>query len=133
LICRDKEDPMKRLVLQVKNNLACDPGGLAFHISQPGIVAWSATPVAVSADEALSPDKPKAHKARDDATGFLKELLADGPVRSDKVLEQARNAGIAERTLRRVKDKIGVVARPVTTAGERRWYWSLEDGQNAHV
>lgn len=133
LIVSDKDDPTKRLMLQVKNNLALDPGGLAFHISQPGVVAWSTTPVALSADEALAPDRPKARKARDDATAFLKDLLADGPVPASDVYRHADEAGIAKKTLQRAKDKIGVVTRPVTTAGERRWYWSLEDGQPAHV
>lgn len=133
LIVRDKDDPTKRLMLQVKNNLAPNPGGLAFHISDPGLVAWSATPVAISADEALSPDKPKAHTARDDAKAFLKEILAGGPVRSDEVLEQAKHAGVSERTLKRAKNDLGVRAHYIVKDSERAWYWNLKDDEPADV
>ena len=61
-----------------------------------------------------------------DAEMFLLEELAFGPVEVKTVRRNAREAGIADRTLDRAKAKIGVVSERVGgIAGEGRWTWAL--------
>ncbi|MCB9845306.1 MAG: AAA family ATPase [Phycisphaeraceae bacterium] len=56
-VSKDRADPMRRLLLPIKNNLAPDAGGLAYRIDGAGpAVAWEAGTVHVSADEALARD-----------------------------------------------------------------------------
>jgi hypothetical protein len=55
--------------------------------------------------------------------GFLTELLAAGPVRTAEVMSQARGQGFSERTLRRAKKKLGVVANRKDESGA--WQWDL--------
>ena len=67
---------------------------------QPSDLATGTTPVPSSSD-----DRPE----RVDAGEFLREILADGPVRQANVLQASRAKGIAFRTLRRARRRIGVV------------------------
>jgi hypothetical protein len=75
--------------------------------------------------------------SRQDAEEFLREILAGGPVPSDDVVAEAKEAGITTATLRRAKDSIGV--RAAKQGGQfggvgARWYWKLppQDAQQPH-
>ncbi|MEK7317243.1 MAG: AAA family ATPase [Candidatus Eisenbacteria bacterium] len=64
--------------------------------------------------------------ALDRAKGFLKNLLADGPVRSVDVDASAKEARISKATLRRAGDVLGVVSSRVGSLGsDGHWTWSL--------
>jgi hypothetical protein len=59
---------------------------------------------------------------------FLSDVLANGPVPARDIIQNAEDAGIAEKTLRRVKKRLGVVAYREGEAGQRgagRWLWKL--------
>ena len=71
-------------------------------------------------------EKPKVQ-----AMKFLRELLADGPHQASEIFSLAEDDGIAEKTLRRAKDDLGVEAYQE----RRKWYWKLppdpdEDGED---
>jgi hypothetical protein len=61
---------------------------------------------------------------------FLRDVLKDGPVQSRRVKSEAREADIADATLRRAKDVLRIRAKK---DGEGPWFWSLppEDAQHA--
>jgi hypothetical protein len=105
-----EDDPARRLILPMKNNLAADATGVAYSVVAPHgtpVVAWTAEPVIITADEALASegrdgdgqerDRPK----RDDAIKWLRNLLTDGPRGAKEVQNEARAAGISIATLRR--------------------------------
>jgi hypothetical protein len=78
----------------------------------------------VTADQVLSQAFDHEEKgARDEAKAFLADLLADGPMPSKEVLKNARDAGVAERTLRRAAQDLGV--QKSKTAMEGGWLWKL--------
>ena len=124
------------MFLPTKNNLGPDGGGIGFRIGQvdtpSGILAptifWDAMPVTMSAEEVLgSAADHGSAPARSEAEDFLREVLADGSVPTDAIKDEARKAGLAWRTVRRAKDRLGVAARKSGTAGE--WVWTLpQDG-----
>ena len=69
------------------------------------------------------PASDEERGAQAEAVEFLRDLLADGPVASNDVKRQSREAGISERTLWRAKSQIGVIA---TKQGmEGGWTWEL--------
>jgi hypothetical protein len=70
-------------------------------------------------------DTQEAESALDQAREFLREVLADGPLRVDDLLEAAKHAGIKRRTLDRAKDKEGIKARRITIpdAPSNKWPW----------
>jgi hypothetical protein len=60
--------------------------------------------------------------ARDHAKKFLAEMLAAGPVPKTDIEDAAEGNGIAERTLRRAKSDLGVIARKDAESGGWTWH-----------
>ena len=52
--------------------------------------------------------------------------MADGPRSAKEVKNEARNAGIAERTLWRAKSALGMIAKKTGCGGG--WTWELPEG-----
>ncbi len=119
LLGADPEDENRRALVQVKNSLAPHGPPLDFTISD-GAVTWSSEPSRMTAAGLLAPELVSAERsAADEATIFLAATLADGPVAALEVLADARNHGVARRTLFRAKAASGV--RSVREGGA--WYW----------
>ena len=136
VVTKDKDDPARRLLLPVKNNLAPDVGGLAYRIGPVGVrgapaVAWEPDPVSLTADEALAGDRGEAcgRTERDDAADWLREFLADGPRPAADVEREAREAGFTFSTLRRAKAAIGVKSLKQAFGGHWEWALRPEDAQ----
>jgi hypothetical protein len=139
LCCKDPDDERRRLLLPTKSNLSPRTDGLAFSVQADGpekapFVRWEADPVKVTADEALAPAGPAGREsASDEATEFLRDALAAGPVESKRVLADARELGIPTKTLRRALSRLG--GKPTKNGFDAGWVWSLprtiiEDGQD---
>jgi hypothetical protein len=127
---------MRRVLAPVKCNLAEAPPALAYRIeaTAAGVprIAWEGA-TGHTADGLLSrPVEPEARAARVEAAEFLRAALAAGPRPAREVLAEARAAGLAEKTLRRAKDRLGVRAQRVsetgTAIGSGRWEWALPQG-----
>jgi hypothetical protein len=129
-VSKDKDDPRRRLLLPIKNNIAPDTGGLAYRIEPLGVdgcpaVVWEPDPVNVSADDALAGDRDEGggRTECDDAAAWLRDLLAHGPRAARDVERDARDAGYSMATVRRAKAVIGVVSRKPAFGGP--WEWTL--------
>jgi putative DNA primase/helicase len=129
-VSKDKDDPSRRLLLPIKNNIAPDTGGVAYRIEPRGVdgcpvVAWEPNTVNVSADDALAGDRDEGggRTELDDAAGWLANLLAHGPRPARDVERDARDAGYSIATMRRAKAAIGVVSRKPAFGGS--WEWTL--------
>jgi AAA domain len=132
VVGKDPQDEVRRVLASTKNNLAMQPKSLMFSLEEAegGAVRvdWLGE-TDVSAKDLLGTPQDQEHTdALGEATGFLSDVLANGPVPSTEVIEEAKNAGIAEKTLRRAKKVLGVVASREGEAGRRgagRWLWKL--------
>jgi hypothetical protein len=103
-------------------------GGLAFRIHAPGGVArieWEHGAVWLDANEVLGgfEDRHATGTRREAAEEWLREELAEGPVKATKVEDDAKAAGIkghtlqdAAKSLRVKRDKLGF---------HDGWEWSL--------
>jgi putative DNA primase/helicase len=146
LAVQDSENPDNRKFLCDKTNIGPKPAGLTFICEQVEVqtsrgniwmsrVSWGTQTINQTADEAIAAATPGANdkiNAIDEAVDFLKRLLADGPVASSEVFEAAKANGIAAATLRRAKEKRGVIARH-DESFEGGWKWCLpsQDDQNS--
>jgi hypothetical protein len=65
--------------------------------------------------------------ALDVAKRHLRIRLFDGPISSERILRGAAIKGISQATLRRAKNKVGVVVRKdgPLVVGQRTWRWHL--------
>jgi hypothetical protein len=84
----------------------------------------------VSAHQLLATPRDEEHvDARSEAVEFLMLLLADGPMLAKQGVEEADDAGIAEKTLRRAKKALDVIVYRENAVGETRdsgrWMWRL--------
>lgn len=130
LVAADPEDPNVRILAQVKNNLAPLADSLRFRLVESGNgaarIEWLGTsPHTANALLAAAVEDGEVG-ARDEARAFLEDLLREnGHVSAKAVQAAARNAGIAERTLRRAKEALGVRAEKTGFGGGAEWVWRL--------
>jgi hypothetical protein len=59
------------------------------------------------------------------ADEFLREILANGPMKQADVTKAARERGIADRTLRRARSRLGAVATKQGFGRGSFWLWRL--------
>lgn len=136
LVVKDPQHDARRLFLALKNNLGPDGSGLAFGIDAVTIgdietsrVVWSADPVTMTADEALtaarSGREQRAAPQSDEAYAWLAQVLAKGPVPTVEIQQRARADGVSWRTVERAKDRLGVRSRRHGFGDAGRWAWEL--------
>lgn len=109
----DAPDPNRRerrRLVVVKSNLSKLPDPLGFEISEAGIT-WC-----------QAPSEPRTETVQDRAEEFLLATLGKEPLSAAYIFEEANQAGISERTLKRAKATLGIVS--VKDKGGR-WVWSL--------
>jgi putative DNA primase/helicase len=144
----DDETGLRKLFLQVKNNIAPPAPGLAFRLEQREVgegiiasaVAWDSSPVTISADEAMGAINSGSHTAKDDALEFLRDALGDGPVDVLEIEAQARNATMLSENKRLKESKpfrdaantLGVVKKRVGFGPGAKVQWALPDGEKDH-
>lgn len=133
-VTKDPDDSSRRLMMNVKSNIAPEHTGLAFRVepcstnAEAGVVVWDDEPVQVTADAAMNSvgDGGGGNQtALDEAADWLADKLADGPLHAGEVKQEAKADGIAPRTLDRAKARLGVIAAPDGLRGP--WCWRLPD------
>jgi hypothetical protein len=139
LVCaktKDDEGNERRILARSKSNLGPDDGGFTYTLEQcealPGIwtshavwgdaVAGSARDLLAEPEEGREQESPSGEAAE-----FLRERLALGTAPSKTIQSEAKEAGIAWRTVRRAADKLGVVKRK--GGMNDGWYWSLPSAE----
>ena len=119
-LARDQEQPNRLLLVPGKANLApMGMAGLSYELESVdlggGIVAprinWHDVPEMRSANEVLSPRKPKAAEQDQTEIGsWLRERLQGGPVLVRVLQEEARlKVEASWRTIERTAGKLGIV------------------------
>jgi RecA/RadA recombinase len=112
-----------RVMAQAKISLAGLGTSMVFAITDDGL-EWSGTST-ITADELSAAQPQVQHLQRKDAMQWLKAYLKDGPQPSLMVIHDAEKAGIHEKTLRRAKEHLGVLA----TKDDKVWLWRLPSFQ----
>lgn len=134
----------ERVIVRAKSNIGPDRGGFTFDVKEvelpsvPGLFA-SKVEWGVFLDEdaktILDNAAPSQQKvsAREEATSFLEQILADGPLRQREVKEATEAKGLAWATVRRAKDALGIVTKKKSYSDAGYWEWSLPVEGNAEV
>ncbi len=135
LFARDGENPERRLMLRLKNNLAPDRGGLAYTLADAAItlksceraetvkLKWEPGAVNLKADDVLQAESAGEQGERQEAAEWLRQVLANGPRPAAEVVREARAAGISEMTLKRARWRLAV--KPSKDGFQGGWVWSL--------
>lgn len=137
IVTKDPENPQRRLILPIKNNLGPDQGGYAFSIENirldTGIetsrVRWEAEAVTVTADEVLgAAQNPEERSATGEAAHWLRDLLKTGPMKASDVQREARQAGICDKAFRSARERLRIKPRKSSFTGA--WVWGLPNLEN---
>lgn len=140
VVTKDRDNPLRRLVLPVKNNLAKDITGLAYTVlsneNNEPVIAWETEPVELSADEVLATSDAKEDRTETEwAVQFLEVELSKGPKSVADVAKEAKAAGVKDKALRMARKKLGVTTEK---AGyEQGWVLTLpgheKPAEDAHA
>lgn len=120
----DPEDKSKRALVHTKSNLAPMGESVGYRLDEQGF-AWTGAST-ITAQDILAADTREATAALDDAKDFLRTALAGSAQPVKAIQAEARQCGIAERTLDRAKRELGVKAEREGKPGERgkgQWMW----------
>jgi hypothetical protein len=112
VIAIDRPNPFQQDVQRmsvIKSNLAGFPTPLGFTIAPTGLRFGEA------------PTPAQKHSQVDDAVEFLEVALANTSRPAKELVEEAQQAGIAERTLQRAKVQLGVTAKK----RDGVWHWEI--------
>lgn len=122
-----------RLFIPVKNNLEKDIGGYSFTIEssktpagiKTSVIKWDSEPITQSATELMRDSiNNEEASALNRAESFLKDWFWEESCIETKIMEkEAKDAGIAHRTLERARTKLGAYSRK----GAKGWHWVLPD------
>jgi putative DNA primase/helicase len=127
-LLRDPNDDDRRLLLPGKSNMTRPMPGLAFRIvDEPARLEWEEGAVEATADGVLSEQFGRGAKkssCTSEAEAWLEDVLSQGAIPASELKTSADAEGIKPRTLDRVKEKLGVIARREGFAGGR-WVWDL--------
>jgi hypothetical protein len=132
LIADDPEQPGRRVLAQIKNNLAPPQPSLAFEVvtvpGAPPALSWLG-PTDRSADQLLAASAAGAASPlpRDRAREFLLTELAGGPRTSRDLWKLAREQGLSKRTLVRAGKELGVSCVRAGARHDGVCYWLLPD------
>jgi hypothetical protein len=129
VVSRHPDDPDIRVLAHDKSNIGPIGRSLGFRLgtrneSRQAFVDWIG-PMDLTADDALGTGAPMRAgvRARERAAEWLRQFLSDGPRRAAEVVEAALAAGIAERTLNRVKATVGIKSEQKKRDGVTEWWW----------
>jgi hypothetical protein len=124
----DDETGTRFVLAGLKSNLGKKPPALAYHIegaaNGSSFIVWDGASK-YNADDLLAVSDPEERGALADAVAFLRDHLQDGPCKAGDVQKAASAAGIAERTLRRAKERLKVRAERVGAITDAHWEWRL--------
>ncbi|MGH7881929.1 MAG: AAA family ATPase, partial [Candidatus Dormibacteraceae bacterium] len=129
LVAKDPQDEERRILAPIKNNLSASPPSLAYKMvaGEKGTVRveWQGASEVTAAQLLVVANGESAgeRSALEEAEAFLIELLSKGPIPGKEALKEARDIGIADRTLKRARQMLNVEANKQSMSGG--WCWSL--------
>lgn len=130
LVAPDPDDPDGRVrVLAItKSNLAAPSPSLRYRVIEkrpgvPGLEWLGESPQTAATLLAATADTRETQPELNAAATWLRELLAHGAMPAQRVLTDARHAGLAEKTLRRAAKQIGLKITKESFNGG--WMWAL--------
>jgi hypothetical protein len=126
LVAKDPDNPNRRILAGTKCNLAKLPPSLAFDLTPADNgalrVRWMGESAHTGESLLAAPRDDEDRDAVQEAVEVLRSILEAGPVGAEEAKKEARKAGIAERTLLRAKDLLGVKSRKAGFAGSWKWF-----------
>ncbi len=129
----DPQQPTRRVLATVKNNISEEAPMLAYRIVD-GKLVWESSPVEDTTREALfgPPPTPAEAKTKRDTVTFLRELLESAPdceMAATEVTSAALANHMTEKQLRNAREELGI--KPYRLGFQGPWRWRLPRSNDA--
>lgn len=128
----EDSDPT-RVVAVAKSSYAALAASVELSLTVPAgaahpTVGWRGEVPGTTAADLLRPHgDAEDRSALDEAVEWLRGELGDGERPAGEVQSAARSAGVAVKTLRRARERVGVVTRREGFGARGGWLWSLPE------
>ena len=129
MVSRHPDDPDLRVLSLSKTNIGPPAASFGFRLEKregcsQTVVNWTGA-LDLSVEDLFGTSLPlrAGARTRERAADWLRSFLSQGAKRAQEVIDAARAAGFADRTLNRVKETIGVESRAVRKDGVTEWWW----------
>lgn len=119
----DPQDDSRRAIVHLKSSLA--PAGATQGYELRDGFYWTGLSPLTASDILGSEQIKKQENKLADAETWLEEILADGPMLKTEVEEQAKNEEISPKTLRRAREKMGVLSYKKPGEKNGPYLWEL--------
>lgn len=132
LVGADPDDPSRRAVVQIKNNLAAHGPAIGYTL-EDGCFYWTGESDLTKERILAAATDEEERGTIADAVDFLRAALATGARDSQGIKDEARQGGISDATLRRAKGRLKVRVRKVGAPGShsQKWVWELPAAEGA--
>jgi hypothetical protein len=149
-VAQDPDDQTRMVLAQSKGNLGPPAPSLTYRLvgceNEHARVNWEGTSMHTANSLSAQGGSDEERSELRDAEAFLLDVLEGGPLLVEALKKQAREAGIAEATLRRAKVSLRIDSQKARTQ-DGKWVWVLppkgdpptptndhvEDDQNGHT
>ncbi len=128
LVGEDPDDSDRKVICHTKSNLGPKSPSLTYTVNEGRFLWGEESPLTAEQVLAVPVDAGERSKL-DEAKGFLKDVLSDGPMGSIEIEKDAKKAGVATATLKRAKTALGVTAKKASFGGG--WIWTLLDRRSS--
>lgn len=102
-----------------QNRLGNLPDSLPFRMEDERVI-WQTASRQTMADDVLAARTADRHERRQ-AGAWLLDILSQGPIAAQRLFEEMRRCGLAERTVRRAAAELGL--RPKKDGKSGTWFW----------
>jgi RecA-family ATPase len=136
IVTPDEDDDTRMLLIPSKMNIAPIRHGLAYRIEgclvefegneiATSRIMYESAPITITADQALAAIEGNGQARTDkaEASDFLQDILANGPLPAKQVKADAIGAGISAKSLRSAREALNI--KPEKTGFEGGWVWAL--------
>jgi putative DNA primase/helicase len=126
LVGQDPDEPTKRAVVQIKNNLAPHGEAIGYTLEDGGFFWTGASDLTAGRILSAAGDEEERGSMAE-AVDFLRVALSDGGRDAKAIEAEAKHAGVNPATLRRAKSRLGVRSHKVGMPGAhyQKWVWEL--------
>jgi hypothetical protein len=121
-------NPSERALIQVKSNWGRLGPPLGYTIDDAGAFRWTGTSTLTLEEMLAATPDDEQKSALAEAESFLQTTLAGGPQPASTVQQEAHSLGLARATLRRAKERLGVLSKKT---GGGAWVWENSNKQQA--
>ena len=125
VVGKHPHDPDRRVLAQYKSNLIGRPRSLDYILDGGGLTWDANAPDIGDPRQLLNTPSPDEKSAVDEACEFLSDFLSRGPAKYTDVLRAAIPNGVAERTLRRARERLKVEAQQIGSRHGSYSEWRL--------